>query len=241
MDKLVDLIEKFKKNHKSAKVKFAVFSFSVVGDELYLAQRNTFPMVGLYSAIGGKVDPSKEEVPLIRWPTSPGSHYVIKQGYERLKWTSIRELIEELYLGGDKLSSKDAASLDLAGFKIQDHATLFDANTGVICYTKVIYLPEHFTVGDRNIQSRIFNPSQRETGGITKMNDLKSSEINPLTKVALYVMRFNREDYGFIHQIPQITMDGRDGFPGAFGDGFRYHADFKEGKGFFFDYVLPNL
>lgn len=249
MDKIPDLTEKFKRNHADAKVKYAAFTFPIVGDDLYLAQRRTPPMVGLYSAIGGKVDSLEDGMPTIRWPISSDSEYVMDKGYERLKWTGLKELLEEIYLAGDKLVPKKGIVVDLDGFEIGDSSTFFDANTGVTCYTKIIRLPEQFSVGDVVINSRRFNPSKRETGNIRTVSEINVNDINPLTKVALHIIKNNRPNmsgsldgkFGFIENIPNIKMNDSCGdFHGWTGEGFRYHFDFREGKGCYFDYDVPN-
>jgi len=227
-----ELVEKFRKNSEKSKVKYAVFSIPIVNGKIILAKRNTAPQIGLYSAIGGKVDPAKENVPDIPFPMSGGSYSVMNKGYERLKWTGIRELIEELYHNGEKLSEKEISGLDLTRFNIEDHSTILDTNTGIKCNFKVITLPERFIVGNSTIESNKFVPSKREVGDISELLKIDPGEINPLTKLALYTLQFDHAEkfHGLLSQIPEIKIvDGT-------GDNFRYIADIEKGEGFYLDY-----
>jgi hypothetical protein len=248
MEELSDLIDKFWNSHNRAKVKYAVFTVPVINGDIYLAQRNTPPQMGLYSLIGGKVDPFTEQDPKIELPTSQGSAYLGGKGFERLKWTSLRELIEELYNRGEKLTGEDIKSLDLKRFRIYDHETLLDANTGVKCYTKVVEVPEEFSLSGRMIKGDKFNPSDREIGRINRLSVSHSYiplvQINPLTKVAL-VLKPRVDDSPlsrYANQIPEIKCEQKRGFVGRVGNGFRFHADYKsdaaEFQGFYFDYDI---
>ncbi len=245
MEILFDLTDKFNENHRLASMKYAVFTAPVINGRIYLAQRNTPPQVGLYSLIGGKVDPLTQEDPKIDMPASPGSGYVGKKGFERLKWTSLRELIEELYNGGGKLTAEDIQSLDLTGFHIYDDETLLDANTGVKCYTKVVEVPKEFSLFGRRIKCEEFSPSKREIGEVRMACLINPWLINPLTKVALILMKSDSRYLKYTSQIMGIKNEIKEGFLGVVGDDFRFHSDYKSKagnfQGFYFDYEIEGI
>lgn len=246
MDELEQLIASFHEKHGSVKIKYAVLTIPIIEDHIYLAERNTPPLVGLYSLVGGKVDPLNEDNPDIEFPVSPGSYDLRNKGFERLKWTCFRELLEEMYNSGNKLSRDEIKSLYLKEFSVYDHVTLRDCNTGVECYTKILTVPNNFNIGARIIRSKEFNVSEREIGRVEKVSLIPIEQINPLSQIALHFMEKKEGFRKYSQQIPQIktqTIELGDGSILHFGNGFRFQMNYRsydECNKYYFDYDLKS-
>lgn len=166
LERAVELSDVFDSKHNANKVKHAAFVIPVVNGEIYLAERNTPPFKGFYSAIGGKVDCSSEQ-----WSQlGPTSRQIVEQGFERPSLAAIREFHEEMYgcLPED---------FDLAQYRWERIGCINDAVTGVSCHIRLF-----------DVLNSEFSPSPRELGLISRISDIDSVQINPLTRLALKML-----------------------------------------------------
>lgn len=187
IEKLRQFSNRFSDKQKSSEVKYAAFVIPLRDGVIYLAERNTPPFKGLYSAIGGKMESGGTDDNDLDLTSS--SFRLKKEGFERPTEAAIREFCEEMYY-----RTEFPKEFELDDFKIVKLFRIDDVVTGVSCYFRLVSVPSHLP----------FVPSPREIGKVNRLVDIDPTQINPLTKVALIEIRNDNTHTSYHDQLPSL-------------------------------------
>lgn len=147
--------------------------------QFLVVRRMTEPHVGMFSAVGGKIDHSGMSAGNVK---SPLSTYFREMDLETPTEAMLRETIEEVYGGDDGsaasvFSGKTSEELE-SMFTPQRKCFIYDWNQHAYCAMYTLTLPDQVAL----------HPSPRELGDFVDVSQTKPEEVNVLTRFFLRVL-----------------------------------------------------
>jgi hypothetical protein len=166
-------------------MKSASFAYPLINWEIYVAQRNTEPFIHMRGPIGWKAESHDtiNERPTYKNTLGWRQELILTDTIHQAQWleftatTAIREMIEELF------TIKEPKAINrFIEQNIKSQKRIGLVVDAVHCSFYIV-----------ECLSSNFNISQRELGGVKKLNEIPLDELYPLAKASLYQIKNEQE------------------------------------------------